>query len=129
VEVITALLAAGADKTIEDWLDSYCWHIVGKTPYFRAKNQQCKNALYPLHVASKDGHVEVVKSLFQAGGDVNEKDEEDGSTPLHLASKNGHVEVITALLAIGADKTIQNRYGKTAHSYARNRKCRNALRK
>ena len=37
VEVITALLAAGADKTIKD--------IVGKTPYDVAKNQDCRNAL------------------------------------------------------------------------------------
>ena len=40
VEVITALLAAGADKTIKTtWLDG------GKTPYDVAKNQDCKNAL------------------------------------------------------------------------------------
>ena len=37
VEVITALLAAGADKTIRD--------EDGKTPHDVAKNQDCKNAL------------------------------------------------------------------------------------
>ena len=37
VEVITALLAAGADKTIKD--------KDGKTPHDVAKNQDCKNAL------------------------------------------------------------------------------------
>ena len=37
-EVITALLAAGADKTIkaDEW---------GRTPHRVAKNQECKNAL------------------------------------------------------------------------------------
>ena len=37
VEVITALLAAGADKTIED--------EDGDTPHDVADNQDCKNAL------------------------------------------------------------------------------------
>ena len=37
VEVITALLAAGADKTIKN--------NKGKTPHDLAKNQDCKNAL------------------------------------------------------------------------------------
>ena len=37
VEVITALLAAGADKTIED--------RGGYTPHDYAKNQDCKNDL------------------------------------------------------------------------------------
>ena len=37
VEVITALLAAGADKTIKD--------RYGRTPHGWAKNQDCMNAL------------------------------------------------------------------------------------
>ena len=71
--------------------------------------------------------MEVVKKLIQAGGDVNEKDEEDDSTPLHLASGYGHVEVINALLAAGADKTIKSNTGKTPHDVAKNQDCRNAL--
>ena len=37
VEVITALLAAGADKSIKN--------KKGQTPHDEAKNQDCKNAL------------------------------------------------------------------------------------
>ena len=81
---------------------------------------------YPLHAASEMGHVKVVNSLIQAGGDVNEKNG-SGFTPLHLASMNGHVEVITALLAAGADKTIKNSYNITPHDYAKIRDCINAL--
>ena len=65
--------------------------------------------------------------MIQAGGEVNEQDEEDGSTPLHDASENGHVEVITALLAAGADKTIKNKDGRTPYDYAKNQDCKNAL--
>ena len=37
VDVIVALIDAGADRTIKD--------NIGETPYDRAKNQDCKNAL------------------------------------------------------------------------------------
>merc|ERR1711974_455453 len=78
-----------------------------------------------LHWASLNGHVEVVKSLIQAGGDVNMQSE-SGWTPLHCASQNGHVEVITALLAAGADKTIKTKQGQTPHdvtAYMLNQDC------
>ena len=65
--------------------------------------------------------------LIQAGGEVNEHDEERGLTPLHLASDNGHVDVITALLAAGADKTIEDEDGWTPHDVADNQDCTNAL--
>ena len=68
--------------------------------------------------------------MIHAGGDVNEQDEEDGSTPLHLATYRGHVEVITALLAAGADKTLKDIGGKTPHDYAKengHQNCMNAL--
>ena len=72
--------------------------------------------------------MEVVKTLIQAGGEVNTQNQV-GWTPLHLASWNGHVEVITALLAAGADKTIKTTWliGNTPHDVAMNQDCRNAL--
>ena len=76
-------------------------------------------------MASKNGQVEVVKKLIQAGGDVNEQTEY-GSTPLLLASWFGHVEVITALLAAGADKTAKC-YGVTPYDLAKNQDCLDAL--
>jgi len=100
VEVITALLAAGADKTIKNG--------DGKTPHDLARRQDCKNALehptlYQLLYASKNGQVEVVKKLIQAGGEVNKKEEVNGFTPLHLASENGHLEVVKILIKAGGE--------------------------
>jgi len=124
VEVITTLLAAGADKTIKN--------KHGKTPHDVAwRHQDCRNALeywYPLHAASKNGHVEEVERLIKAGADVNEQDGK-GATPLHYASENGHVEVITVLLAANADKTIKTTWliGSTPHDVAKNQATRNAL--
>jgi len=40
----------------------------------------------PLHVSSKKGIVDVVKMLFDAGADLNAKDEVDPSPPLFCDS-------------------------------------------
>ncbi len=45
VEVITALLAAGADKTVKTGENGEWERRYGLTPHDVAKNQDCKNAL------------------------------------------------------------------------------------
>ena len=76
---------------------------------------------YPLHAASGNGQVEAVKKLIQAGGDVNEKDDEYCFTPLHWASMNGHVEVVKTLIQAGGDINCQDRWGATPlHEASRN---------
>ena len=67
-----------------------------------------------------------MKSLIQAGGEVNQTDDSD-ETALHDASRNGHVEVITALLAAGANKTLRDTFGKTPRDVALNQDCKSAL--
>merc|ERR1712183_557448 len=105
VEVITALLATGADKTIED--------EDGETPHDVVKNQDTWNALNAdgtvalgLHQASRIGNLEVVNSLIQAGGEVNTQ-KKWGYTPLHSASLYGHVEVVERLIQAGGDVNTQ----------------------
>ena len=71
-------------------------------------------------------HVKALKSLIQAGAEVNIQNEKN-ETPLHLSSKNGHVDVITALLASYADKTPRDRDGRTPYYRAKNQDCKNAL--
>ena len=64
----------------------------------------------PLHVASRNGHAEIVRRLIAAGATVNIKDD-DGDTPLLLAARSGSPEVVHSLLEAGANVTIRNRYG------------------
>ena len=52
----------------------------------------------PLHIASWNGNLEVVKTLLAAKVEMDKIDN-DGKTPLDKASSNGHLEVVTTLLA------------------------------
>jgi ankyrin repeat protein len=51
----------------------------------------------PLHWASANGHVQVVKKLREHGADI-EAMTSSGSTPLHCACFKGHVAVVNTLL-------------------------------
>lgn len=46
----------------------------------------------PLLVAARDGHVEAVKLLLEAGADVNAVEPTFGAVPLHKAVYNGHAD-------------------------------------
>ena len=46
-----------------------------------------------LHLASNEGHLEIVRLLLQAGA-WNDQLMHDGATPLHLSAQEGHLEVV-----------------------------------
>ena len=58
----------------------------------------------PLHLAAKNGHLEVVQLLIEAGGDINQARTNDGATRLHIATQKGHVEVVSLLSEAGATR-------------------------
>ena len=55
-----------------------------------------------LFLASREGHISVVRLLFDHGAEVNARDKA-GCTALHGASQQGHVLVVRLLLDHGAD--------------------------
>jgi ankyrin repeat protein len=59
-----------------------------------------------LHVASKNGPVEMLEELIALGAD-KEAQGPDGWRPLHMAAFSGHVDVLRALCALGADMEAQ----------------------
>ncbi|KAK1425218.1 hypothetical protein QVD17_20565 [Tagetes erecta] len=62
----------------------------------------------PLHLASANGSLEMVRVLVQAGGrDVCCFKDQDGLTPLHLAAVNEHLEVVKALVQANPDAAME----------------------
>ena len=68
-------------------------------------------------MASREGHVEVVRELLNGGADAYARSKKN-ETALMWASRNGHVEVSNVLLDAGADINAENSEGFTAYSFA-----------
>ena len=75
----------------------------------------------PLHLASLEGYLEIVKYLCENFvRNVNIKTDSfwDLITPLHEASFGGHLEIVRYLIKKGADPKIRTNSGKTAFDEA-----------
>lgn len=66
----------------------------------------------PLHIATKGGHLEVVKWLAVNGASLNEETP-TGYTSIHLAAMSGHVNCLMVLAALGAAITCRSADKKT----------------
>ncbi|GBG89237.1 hypothetical protein CBR_g48945 [Chara braunii] len=66
-----------------------------------------------LHMASANGHTNIVRILIGRNADVNAKNEEL-NTPLHWAALNGHKGVVEVLMEANANPAALNRYERTA---------------
>lgn len=70
-----------------------------------------------LHRAVDEGDFAALKSLIDAGADVNARSSDEW-TPLMLATIKGHTQMVEALLKNGADSNARNRKGWTALMFA-----------
>lgn len=64
-----------------------------------------------LHYAARDGRIDAVKLLLQAGADVNQLTLGDHSSPLLVAIINGHYDLAMFLLARGANPKLASEDG------------------
>ncbi|KAK3003682.1 hypothetical protein RJ639_018452 [Escallonia herrerae] len=65
-----------------------------------------------LHMASANGHVDIVDYLISNRVDVNSSNAEK-NTPLHWACLNGHVEIVKRLILAGASVSAVNSHERT----------------
>jgi ankyrin repeat protein len=67
----------------------------------------------PLHLAARQGQIEAVKALLEAGADVNQQAVGDKSTPIIVATINGQFDLAKYLLEKGADPNLAQHNGVT----------------
>uniref|UniRef100_A0A8C6Y3H3 CASK interacting protein 1 n=1 Tax=Naja naja TaxID=35670 RepID=A0A8C6Y3H3_NAJNA len=70
------------------------------------------NGTSPLHLAAKNGHIDVIRLLLQAGIDINRQTK--AGTALHEAALCGKTDVVRLLLDSGINAHIRNTYSQTA---------------
>ena len=67
--------------------------------------------LAPMHLAARQGEIESVKALIEAGADVNQRGAADPVTPLLIATMNGHFDLAKYMLDKGADPNMAQNNG------------------
>ncbi|KAK1797468.1 hypothetical protein P4O66_008327 [Electrophorus voltai] len=79
------------------------------------KDSYCRdrgNGLNALHLAAKEGHMDLVQELLDRGATVDAATKK-GNTALHIASLAGQGEVVKVLIKRGADINAQSQNGFT----------------
>ena len=72
----------------------------------------------PIHLATANGHLEVIKILLEHRVNIDSVDT-DGTTPLHLASSSGNAEIVRLLLEEGANTSVVDKDGQTSLTLAK----------
>ncbi|XP_071050658.1 ankyrin-3-like isoform X4 [Onthophagus taurus] len=94
---------AGQLDKIQEYLDSGT---------VRDINTSNANGLNALHLAAKDGHVDVAKELLKRGAIVDAATKK-GNTALHIASLAGQEEIVRLLIQHSASINVQSQNGFT----------------
>lgn len=83
-------------------------------------NARRREGFTPLHIATGEGKLEVVKVLLSAGAQPNAKCRStDGGTPLHTACAWNRSRIARVLVEQGSDITVKDKKKKTPVYFAR----------
>ena len=80
-------------------------------------SQHFDDALTPLHISSRKGHVDITRILVEHGANATAQDQR-GLTPLHWASGNSHLDIARTLVEHGANAAAQDQRGWTPLHWA-----------
>lgn len=102
---------SGTEKKATTSGDSdYIKAIISEDPGRINKKDQEGNSL--LHLAVREGNVDIIKYLASEGANVNIRNIVD-ETPLHIAANLGNLDVVIQLISNGADINIKDSIGNT----------------
>jgi ankyrin len=125
-DIVTLLIARGASVNARTRVGrTPAWVLPNSQPGFghgigivrggspdRGRRAPTPGGMTPLMYASRDGRIETVRMLLDAGADINQRDAND-ITPLLAAITNNHPDVARYLIERGADITAVDWYGRT----------------
>ena len=80
-------------------------------------NLSNENGDFPIHFASKNGHLSIIEYLISKGANIEAKDKYE-RTPLHYACQEGHIEIVEYLISKGANAEAKDIYEQTPHLIA-----------
>ena len=75
-------------------------------------SQNFRDKSTPLHLASQEGHLDIVRFLIEHDANMAAQDQ-DGWTPLHVVSQSDHLDVARFLVEHVANAEAQDRCGRT----------------
>jgi ankyrin repeat protein len=80
--------------------------ILAKYIDVNVRNEYCETAL---DIAARDGNVEAVRLLLEAGADPAARDDRcGGETPLHSVAYYGHIDIVRLFPSRGTDPNLRN---------------------
>jgi len=105
----------GADKMLGYGVLAEAMKMFGTTGKKSDKTPSPVSNEERLILAAKEGDVQTVRALLDAGTDVNATVEGyAGMTPLMHASRSNHVDCVKVLISAGANVRMKNELGRTA---------------
>ena len=87
--------------------------LSGADPRYRVEEEGESKGLFPLYVASQNGHVEVIEVLVAAGADPNQVGGKVSSSSLLMAAQHNQPRSIAALVKANADVNLSSSEGCT----------------
>ncbi len=72
-----------------------------------------QGGLTAIHMAARQGSIDAVQALLDAGADINQRSTADRITPIVIATVNGHFDLARRLLDRGADPNLAEDNGVT----------------